>query len=95
MLCGVLIHPPTPFTQACFVESSSTIPLLFVLSPGTDPSAALLRFAEETSQKGRVVKLQVRGMGGGRGRGVYAAGGGGVDERQRGHRHGGWGWGGQ
>lgn len=33
--------------SAVFKESSPTIPLIFVLSPGTDPAADLYKFAEE------------------------------------------------
>jgi len=35
-----------------YAESSSSIPLLFVLSPGTDPTAALLSFAESRNMAG-------------------------------------------
>ena len=39
------VKPPPVRPQACFNDSSSTTPLVFVLSPGVDPMAALLSFA--------------------------------------------------
>ena len=35
-----------PFLQV-FKDSSPSVPLIFVLSPGTDPAVALYKFAEE------------------------------------------------
>jgi dynein heavy chain len=32
--------------EACYADSSATTPLIFVLSPGSDPMSTLLRFAE-------------------------------------------------
>ncbi|GIL82190.1 hypothetical protein Vretifemale_11083, partial [Volvox reticuliferus] len=59
------VSPPPLDLAAAFTESSSVaVPLLFVLSPGTDPWAALLRFAEERAQSG---KLQVISLGKGQG----------------------------
>uniref|UniRef100_A0A8C3HTZ9 Dynein axonemal heavy chain 1 n=1 Tax=Chrysemys picta bellii TaxID=8478 RepID=A0A8C3HTZ9_CHRPI len=42
------IEPQTSDLTAVFKESTSTTPLIFVLSPGTDPAADLYKFAEET-----------------------------------------------
>ncbi|XP_075795609.1 dynein axonemal heavy chain 1 isoform X2 [Pelodiscus sinensis] len=41
------IEPQTSDLTAVFRESASTTPLIFVLSPGTDPAADLYKFAEE------------------------------------------------
>uniref|UniRef100_A0A803YA76 Dynein axonemal heavy chain 1 n=1 Tax=Meleagris gallopavo TaxID=9103 RepID=A0A803YA76_MELGA len=41
------IEPQTADLSIVFRDSSATIPLVFVLSPGTDPAADLYKFAEE------------------------------------------------
>jgi dynein heavy chain len=41
------IEPQTAELGLVFKDSSATTPLIFVLSPGTDPAAALYKFAEE------------------------------------------------
>lgn len=42
------VDPPTFNLGACFGDSSNIAPLVFVLSPGTDPVADLRKFGEET-----------------------------------------------
>ena len=41
------IEPQTSDLSAIYKESSSTVPLIFVLSPGADPANNLYKFAEE------------------------------------------------
>lgn len=49
---------PQPFVLApSFADSSSSTPLIFVLSPGSDPMAALLKFAEEKGMRVESVSL--------------------------------------
>ncbi|KAK2534325.1 hypothetical protein Q9233_004169 [Columba guinea] len=53
------IEPQTSDLSVVFKESTATIPLVFVLSPGTDPAAELYKFAEEMrfSQKLSAISL--------------------------------------
>lgn len=40
------IKPPAFDIQACYEDSSATVPLIFILSPGSDPMGAVIRAAE-------------------------------------------------
>ncbi|XP_037242845.1 dynein heavy chain 1, axonemal [Falco rusticolus] len=53
------IEPQTTDLSVVFRESTATTPLVFVLSPGTDPAADLYKFAEEMkfSQKLSAISL--------------------------------------
>ena len=45
------IEPPGFNLALAFGDSSALIPLIFMLSPGSDPMAALLKYAEEDSHE--------------------------------------------
>eukprot|EP00775_Hariotina_reticulata_P006671 gene6671-6895_t len=54
---------PQPFSlEPSFADSSCSTPLIFVLSPGSDPMAALLKFAED-----RAVRVESVSLGQGQG----------------------------
>jgi dynein heavy chain, axonemal len=62
---GQRFTEPPPFDLVgSFKESSATAPLLFVLSTGSDPTAALLKYADE---KGYATKINIISMGQGQG----------------------------
>ncbi len=47
------VEPPTFDLKACHADSTPITPLIFVLSAGSDPTAALLQFAAEKDMSSR------------------------------------------
>lgn len=66
---GERFTDPPPFDlPGSFREASAAAPLLFVLSPGSDPTAALLKYADETGNGSRISIISM-----GQGQGPKAA----------------------
>lgn len=51
------IEPPGFNLAGAFGDSSCLIPLIFMLSPGSDPMAALLKYAEEDAHEVRAIRF--------------------------------------
>lgn len=55
---GACFVEPQPFSlEPIYAESSASVPLIFVLSPGADPLADLLAYAEEKGRRVEAVSL--------------------------------------
>jgi dynein heavy chain len=53
------IEPPTFNLAKSFKDSSVTVPLIFVLSPGSDPIADFQRFAEEMNMSKKLDSISL------------------------------------
>ena len=58
-LAREFIEPPTFNLAKSFKDSSVTIPLIFVLSPGSDPVADFHRFAEEMNMSKKLESISL------------------------------------
>lgn len=58
------IEPQTAELSAIYAESSPTTPIVFILSPGTDPAAELYKFADKLKM---TMKLHAISLGQGQG----------------------------
>ncbi|KAM4746905.1 dynein axonemal heavy chain 3-like [Rhinophrynus dorsalis] len=57
------IDPPTFDLQRSYMDSTSSTPLIFVLSPGADPLELLMKFAEEQEMGGMTLQTISLGQG--------------------------------
>ena len=51
------VHPPPFNLKSCYDDSSCSTPLIFILSPGSDPMTIIIKFAEEHRKRINSVSL--------------------------------------
>jgi dynein heavy chain len=53
------IEPPTFNLGSCYGDSSNVSPLIFVLSPGSDPTADFIKFSEEKGMEDKIESISL------------------------------------
>ncbi|XP_071558453.1 dynein axonemal heavy chain 1 [Temnothorax nylanderi] len=53
------VEPQTTELLAIYKESSNTTPIIFILSPGTDPAAELYKFADKLKMEGKLHSISL------------------------------------
>nr|XP_015221526.1 PREDICTED: dynein heavy chain 10, axonemal [Lepisosteus oculatus] len=60
---AVYVQPPVISFEAIFEQSTPTSPIVFILSPGSDPASDLMKLAERTGFGGSRLKFLAMGQG--------------------------------
>ncbi len=55
------VESPPVQLPTLYKDTSNTIPLIFILSPGSDPMSSFLRFAKEMNYMDRLVNIMITG----------------------------------
>lgn len=57
------VQPPMISFEAIFEQSTPNSPIVFILSPGSDPASDLMKLAEQTGFGGNRLKFLAMGQG--------------------------------